>query len=176
MLKRGRAKEGKGGRGSRRIEPIDRRLCLARRRHGAVAALAAPAVAGAARRDRRGARRAREAAASWEEIGAADFPLPSFAALADDIRVELEDGSGIVLLQGLEPGRYSPDEQKLLYAGLCRHIGTLVYSNRAGERMREIRDVTRDAAAMAAAMSASAWRAARCRHRPAPFCPPMPAP
>jgi Taurine catabolism dioxygenase TauD, TfdA family len=83
----------------------------------------------------------------WEEMEAADFPLPSFVALAGDIRAELEEGSGIVLLKGIDPGRYSPDEQKLLYAGLCRHIGTPVYSNRAGEVMREIRDVTRDAAA-----------------------------
>ena len=82
---------------------------------------------------------------SWEEIEAADFPLPGFAALADDIRGELEDGSGIVLLRGIEPARYRPDDLKRLYAGLCRHIGTPVYSNRAGERMREIRDVTRDA-------------------------------
>jgi hypothetical protein len=81
---------------------------------------------------------------SWEEIGAADFPLPGFAALADDIRRELEDGSGIVLLRGIEPARYMPDDLKRLYAGLCRHIGTTVYSNRAGEVMREIRDVTRD--------------------------------
>jgi alpha-ketoglutarate-dependent taurine dioxygenase len=81
----------------------------------------------------------------WEEIGAADFPLPAFAALADDIRGELEEGSGIVLLRGIAPGRYAPDDLKLLYAGLCRQIGTTVYSNRAGEVMREIRDVTRDA-------------------------------
>ena len=88
---------------------------------------------------------ARARGLAWEEMAAADFPLPSFAALAEDIRAELEDGSGIVLLQGIEPGRYAPAEQKLLYAGLCRHIGTPVYSNRAGEVMREIRDVTRDA-------------------------------
>jgi hypothetical protein len=89
---------------------------------------------------------ARARGLAWGEIEAADFPLPSFAALAKDIRGELEDGSGLVLLRGIEPGRYSPDEQKLLYAGLCRHIGTPVFSNRAGEVMREIRDVTRDAA------------------------------
>ncbi len=83
---------------------------------------------------------------AWQDMEAADFRLPSCAALADDIREELEDGSGIVLLQGIEPGRYTPEEQKLLYAGFCRLIGTPVYSNRAGEVMREIRDVTRDAA------------------------------
>ncbi|MBV9583508.1 MAG: TauD/TfdA family dioxygenase [Alphaproteobacteria bacterium] len=80
----------------------------------------------------------------WEEMTAADFPLPSFAPLAADIRAELEDGCGLTLLRGLDPSRYAMDELKLLYAGLCRHIGSLVYSNRAGEMMREIRDVTRD--------------------------------
>ena len=80
----------------------------------------------------------------WEAMTAEDFPLPSFAPLAEDIRAELEDWCGLLLLRGLDPGRYASDELKLLYAGLCRHIGTLVYSNRAGEIMREIRDVTRD--------------------------------
>ena len=80
----------------------------------------------------------------WQTITADDFPLPSCAALAEDIRAELEDGSGIVLLQGLDPSRYSLDELKLLYAAISRQIGTFVYSNRAGEIMREIRDVGRD--------------------------------
>ena len=80
----------------------------------------------------------------WQETTREDFPLPSFAPLAEEIREELEEGSGILLLRGLDPGRYTPEEQRLLYAGLCRHIGTFVYSNRAGEIMREIRDVARD--------------------------------
>ncbi len=89
---------------------------------------------------------ARARALSWEEIDATNFPLPGCAALADDIRGELEDGSGIVLLRGIEPTRYQPDDLKRLYAGLCRQIGTTIHSNRAGEVMREIRDVTKDAA------------------------------
>src|SRR5881227_767311 len=89
-------------------------------------------------------RRARARGLRWEAMTAADFPLPSFAPLADDIRAELEDGCGLLLLRGLDPGRYAREELKLLYAGLCRHIGALVHSNRAGEIMREIRDVTRD--------------------------------
>ena len=60
---------------------------------------------------------ARARGLAWEEIGAAEFPLPGFAALADDIRGELEDGSGIVLLRGIEPHRYRPDDLKRLYAG-----------------------------------------------------------
>jgi len=80
----------------------------------------------------------------WEQVTADAFPLPGLAPLFDDIRAELEEGSGLLLLQGLDPGRYDLDTLKLLYAGLVRNIGTTVYSNRAGEIMREIRDVTRD--------------------------------
>jgi hypothetical protein len=82
----------------------------------------------------------------WQEMTAEDFPLPSFAPLADDIREELENGCGLLMLQGIDPSRFDLDTLKLLYAGLARHIGTLVYSNRGGEIMREIRDVSRDAA------------------------------
>jgi alpha-ketoglutarate-dependent taurine dioxygenase len=90
---------------------------------------------------------AKARALGWQEMTLEDFPLPCFAPLADEIRAELEEGSGILLLRGLDPARYTPQEQRILYAGLCRHIGTLVYSNRAGEIMREIRDVARDGGA-----------------------------
>src|SRR5690349_7779851 len=90
--------------------------------------------------------RARGRGLRWDEVTAEEFPLPGLAPLFDDIRAELEDGSGLLLLQGIDPGRYDLDTCKLLYAGLVRHIGATVYSNRAGEVMREIRDVTRDGA------------------------------
>jgi hypothetical protein len=43
-----------------------------------------------------------------------------------------------------DPSRYSVDELRLLYAAIARQVGTFVYSNRAGEVMRDIRDVGRD--------------------------------
>jgi hypothetical protein len=81
----------------------------------------------------------------WQTMTADDFPLPSCAPLAEDIRAELEDGSGIVLLQGLDPSPYSLDGLRLLYAAITRQVGTFVYSTRAGEVMREIRDGGRQA-------------------------------
>ena len=81
---------------------------------------------------------------SWEMATKGGFPLPGLAQLLDDIREELENGSGLLLLRGIDVSRYSLDELKLLYAGLCRQLGTLVYSNRGGEIMREIRDVGAD--------------------------------
>jgi hypothetical protein len=56
---------------------------------------------------------------SWEAMTAADFPLPAFAPLAADIRAELEGGTGLMLLRGLDPGRYDFDELKTLYAGVA---------------------------------------------------------
>jgi Taurine catabolism dioxygenase TauD, TfdA family len=89
-------------------------------------------------------RDARARGLSWETAGTEDFPLPGLAPLVDDIREELENGSGLLMLRGIAVDRYSPDELKLVYAGVCRHIGSPVYSNRGGEIMREIRDVGAD--------------------------------
>ena len=92
----------------------------------------------------RAVRQASARGLGWQTMTADDFQLPSCAALAEDIRAELEDGSGIVLLQGLDLSRYSIDDLRLLYAAIARRVGTYVYSNRAGEVMRDIRDVGRD--------------------------------
>ena len=80
----------------------------------------------------------------WEAMIAEDLPLPGLATLMNDIREELEDGSGLLMLRGLDPARYTLDELKIVYAGFCRQLGTLVFSNRGGEIMRGIRDVGRD--------------------------------
>jgi hypothetical protein len=93
----------------------------------------------------RAVRHANARGLGWQTMTADDFPLPSWVALAEDIRAELEDGSGIMLLQGLDPSPYSLDELRLLYAAIVRQVGTFVYSNRAGEVMREIRDGGRQA-------------------------------
>jgi hypothetical protein len=81
---------------------------------------------------------------SWEAVTTADFPLPGLDALFDDIREELENGSGLLMLRGIDPSRYTLDDAKIVYAGIARQLGTLVFSNRGGEIMREIRDVGAD--------------------------------
>src|SRR5438477_4066125 len=78
----------------------------------------------------RAVRQASARGLGWQTMTADDFPLPSCAALAQDTRGELQDGSGIVLLQGLDPSRYSLDELRLLYAAIARQLGTFACSNR----------------------------------------------
>jgi hypothetical protein len=77
---------------------------------------------------------------AWDAVARADFPLPRAAALLDDIRDELENGSGMVLLRGLPAAHYSEDELRCLWMGLGANLGTPVYQNRSGEVMRAIRD------------------------------------
>ena len=77
---------------------------------------------------------------AWQSITRADFPLPSLAALLDDVARELERGCGMVKLRGLPVGRYSEDELRRIYVGIASHVGRLLYQNRRGELMRDIRD------------------------------------
>jgi hypothetical protein len=76
----------------------------------------------------------------WQEITAADFPLPRLAGLIGEIRDELEQGSGLMQLKGLPVDRYSEDQLRKLYYGLGSNIGTPVFQNRTGQLMRLIRD------------------------------------
>jgi hypothetical protein len=81
---------------------------------------------------------------SWEAMTDDDFRLPGLGALFDDIREELENGSGLLMLRGIDPSRYTLDDARIVYAGIARQLGTLVFSNRGGEVMRDIRDVGAD--------------------------------
>ncbi len=76
----------------------------------------------------------------WHGVTREEFPLPGMTALLDDMRDELEDGSGMLKLRGLPVARYSEDQLRKLYYGLGSNLGTPVSQNRAGELMRAIRD------------------------------------
>lgn len=51
------------------------------------------------------------------------FSSPLVDALAREIRAELLMGSGVVLLKGVTPDRFSEDDMKRLYWGLGTHLG-----------------------------------------------------
>ncbi len=88
---------------------------------------------------------------AWLAIAREDFPLPRTETLLADIRDELENGSGMVLLRGLPISRYSEDELRRLWMGLGVNLGTPVFQNCRGELMRAIRDEAAGAVAGAGA-------------------------
>jgi hypothetical protein len=76
----------------------------------------------------------------WRAITRADFPLPTLGPLLAGVADELEQGCGMVKLRGLPVGRYDEDELRQIYVGIASHVGHLVFQNRRGELMRDIRD------------------------------------
>ncbi|MGF1593980.1 MAG: TauD/TfdA family dioxygenase [Kiloniellaceae bacterium] len=79
-------------------------------------------------------------AIDWRSIDRRNFPLPDAAAFFDDVREELENGSGMVQIRGLDVSRYDLEQLRRLWYGLGCHLGTPMYQNCRGEVMRDIRD------------------------------------
>jgi hypothetical protein len=79
----------------------------------------------------------------WPSIRREDFPIPGFARTLAEVRRELEDGRGVVLLRGLPVERYSEDELRPLYFGIGAHLGAARYQNSRGELIGEVRDEVR---------------------------------
>ncbi len=77
---------------------------------------------------------------NWRDISATDFPLPALCDLIDEVRSELEDGSGLMKLRGLPVWRYTEDQLRKLFFGLGQNFGRPVFQNKRGELMRFIRD------------------------------------
>lgn len=76
----------------------------------------------------------------WREVTGRNFALPDAAAFFDEVREELENGSGMVKMCGLDVSRYSQEQLRRLWYGIGCHLGTPMYQNRRGELMRDIRD------------------------------------
>lgn len=76
----------------------------------------------------------------WRQITRRNFPLPGAEGFFDEVREELENGSGMVKLRGLDVSRYSEEQLRRIWYGIGCHLGTPMYQNRFGEMMRDIRD------------------------------------
>jgi hypothetical protein len=80
------------------------------------------------------------------EITKQDFPLAATADFLAAVSEELEDGLGAVRITGIPVARYSEDELRRVFWGICTHLGTAMYQNARGEIMGEVRDESRDSA------------------------------
>lgn len=75
-----------------------------------------------------------------KDVTAENFPLASFAGLGAEIRRQLGFGRGIANLGGLDVGNYTLSELKLIYSGLCAHIGITVSQSHRGDYIGEVMD------------------------------------
>jgi len=76
----------------------------------------------------------------WRDVTRHNFALPDAAAFFDEVREELESGSGMVKMCGLDVSRYSQEQLRRVWYGIGCHLGTPMYQNCRGELMRDIRD------------------------------------
>jgi hypothetical protein len=69
-----------------------------------------------------------------------DFPLSSFVARLADLRREVEDGSGVVLMRGLPVERWGLDGSRLVYWGIGAHFGTALAQNPKADLLVDVKD------------------------------------
>ncbi len=104
---------------------------------------------------------------AWRDMTREDFPIPRLASSLAEVRRELEDGRGLVLLRRIPVERYSEDELRIIYWGLGLHTGTPRYQNPNGELIGDVRDENRLYGAVREAVTPSEVRSSRNKARSA---------
>jgi hypothetical protein len=78
------------------------------------------------------------------EIAREHFPLAQFAHVLADVRHELTDGRGIVMLQNFPIDRFDREETAIAYIGLGSHLGNTVSQNKQGHILGHVKDLGGD--------------------------------
>ncbi len=76
-----------------------------------------------------------------EAITRADFDLGAIDADVARWRAEVMRGSGLVILRGLSPERFTRDELGMIFFGLGTHFGTAMSQSVMGDRLGHVVDV-----------------------------------
>ena len=79
-----------------------------------------------------------------EEVTREDFPLKALAGVLEDVRRELIDGRGIVMLQNFPIEGFDRQAQAIAYLGIGTYIGLTVSQNRQGHILGHVKDLGGD--------------------------------
>jgi hypothetical protein len=74
------------------------------------------------------------------EFSRDEFAVPTFAARAESIRGEVENGLGFTLIRGVPLHELDIESAKLMAWGLGTHIGTPISQNARGDLLAEVTD------------------------------------
>ena len=78
------------------------------------------------------------------EVSRESFPLKDFAATLGDVRRELTDGRGIVMLQNFPVEDFSREEAAIAYIGLGAYLGRTMSQNKEGHVLGHVKDLGGD--------------------------------
>jgi hypothetical protein len=90
---------------------------------------------------------ARQGGVDWSAVTREDFQIPGLDEYCASAREELENGSGMVKLTGLDFAGLDPRSQRHLWFGLGRHLGNILSQSNSGLLMKAIQDEGYDVAA-----------------------------
>ena len=79
-----------------------------------------------------------------KDIRREDFVLPKLAKGLRDVRDELLNGRGFVLIRGVPVADFSLKQSAIAYWGISTHLGRVVSQNGKGHLLGHVRDVGRD--------------------------------
>src|SRR5437773_2116834 len=72
------------------------------------------------------------------------FDVPSLRPVVEEIRRQVEDGRGFVLLRGLPTEEYSKDDLGLIFWGIGTHLGRGLSQSVMGDRLGHVKDFSRE--------------------------------
>ena len=78
------------------------------------------------------------------EVQKSDFPLQSLTDVLVDVRRELMDGRGIVMMQDFPLERFDREGTAIAYIGLGSHLGQTMSQNKAGHILGHVKDLGGD--------------------------------
>jgi hypothetical protein len=89
-------------------------------------------------------RRIKEAGLGLDDLQREHFELASLRPVIDEIRHQIEDGRGFVVLRRLPVEDYSKDELGMIVWGLGTHLGRGLSQSVLGDRLGHVKDFSRE--------------------------------
>ena len=91
----------------------------------------------------RAMRQIKAAGLGLDDLQREHFDFPSLLPVIDEIRHEIEDGRGFVVLRRLPVEDYSKDEIGMIFWGLGTHLGRGLSQSVLGDRLGHVKDFSR---------------------------------
>jgi hypothetical protein len=88
--------------------------------------------------------RIKAAGLGLDDLKREHFDLPSLRPVIDEIRHQIEDGRGFVLLRRLPVEEYSKDEIGMIFWGIGTHLGRGLSQSVLGDRLGHVKDFSRE--------------------------------
>jgi len=92
----------------------------------------------------RAMRQIKAAGLGLDDLQREHFDLPSLQPVIDEIRHQIADGRGFVVLRRLPVENYSKDELGMIFWGLGTHLGRGLSQSVLGDRLGHVKDFSRE--------------------------------